>query len=372
MLTTNGGTIPAAGKRSWDGPDLQPGRRPRHPVPAGWSCLCLATLVLSGCGCRPDAFTLRGEALGTFYTITVAMPPACMSEERTRELADATLDRVNTRMSTYLDDSELSRFNQYDGQAPFHLSQETYKVFEIARTISEQSGGAFDITVGPLVNAWGFGPAALKNPPDDAKVKELLERTGYEKLTLLPENTLTKSRPDVYCDLSAIAKGYAVDAVAEAFEKAGITRYMIEVGGEIRVAGRNKSDMPWALGIEAPKPEVRELYAAVRLEGGALATSGDYRNMYEYEGRIVSHTIDPHSGYPVRHALASASVIHSSCTWADGYATALMALGPDKAQAFALEQNLAVLLLIHDADTGGFTEFSTPQFDACRLAVPIK
>lgn len=374
MLTVNAAVMPPERKISPAGLLSQAGESPlgypRRPVSADKIFLCLVALILSACGCRQDAFTLRGEALGTFYTITVAAPPACMSEERTRELTDATLDRVNTRMSTYRDDSELSRFNQYDGQAPFHLSQESYKVFEIARTISEQSGGAFDVTVGPLVNAWGFGPAALTNPPDDAKVKELLERTGYEKLTLLPENTLTKSRPDVYCDLSAIAKGYAVDAVAEAFEKAGIHRYMIEVGGEIRVAGKNKHDLPWTLGIEAPKPEVRELYAAVHLEQGALATSGDYRNMYEYEGRIVSHTIDPHTGYPVHHTLASASVIHPSCTWADGYATALMALGPEKAKEFALKHELAVMLLIHNPGSGGFTEFSTPQFDACRTEMP--
>lgn len=333
--------------------------------------LCVITL-LTACGGREKTFTISGEALGTFYTITVAKSPPGMSEKRARDLADATLDRVNQRMSTYLDDSELSRFNRYDQQAPFHLSQETYEVFKTAQTISAESGGAFDVTVGPLVDAWGFGPAPLTKPPDDAEVRALLERTGYEKLTLHPGNTISKTRPDVYCDLSAIAKGYAVDAVAAAFEKAGISRYMIEVGGEIRVAGRNKNDAPWLLGIEAPKPDVRELYAAVRLEQGALATSGDYRNMYEYEGRMVSHTIDPHTGYPVRHTLASASVIHASCTWADGYATALMALGPEKAEAFAREHGLAVMLLIHDADSGGFKEFSTPQFDACRRALPLK
>lgn len=327
--------------------------------------LVCCILFLSACGNRgTESFTLHGEALGTFYTITVVAPPADISEIKARQLADTTLDRVNRLMSTYQEDSELSRFNGHDAPVPFPVNKETHTVFEIAREISQQSGGAFDVTVGPLVNAWGFGPDAFKNPPDETAIKALLQHTGYEKITLHPGPAISKAHPDVYCDLSAIAKGYAVDAVAKTFEQGGISRYMIEVGGEVRVAGKNPHGNAWTLGIEAPKPGARELYTAVRLGQGALATSGDYRNMYEAEGRLVSHTIDPHTGYPVQHALASASVIHSSCTRADGYATALMALGPEKALEFAREHGLAVLLLVHDAGSNTFKEFATPQFDA--------
>ena len=315
----------------------------------------------------PSSLKVHGEALGTFYAITIAAPPTGMTDAWVKQLADETLDRVNRLMSTYREDSELSRFNRHDQPAPFPVSEETYKVFEIAQQIAAESGGAFDVTVGPLVNAWGFGPAAFEKPPDETTLNTLLQCTGYEKITLHPGPAISKARPDVYCDLSAIAKGYAVDAVAEAFEQAGITRYMIEVGGEIRVAGRNPRGAAWTLGIEAPKRGVRELHTAIGMEQGTLATSGDYRNMYELDGRLVSHTIDPHTGYPIQHALASASVIHSSCTWADGYATALMALGPEKAEAFARERGLAVLLLVHDADANTFKEISTPQFDAYRV-----
>lgn len=330
-----------------------------------FSCCCI--FLLNGCGSAPKAFTLHGEALGTFYTISIAEPPAAMSEANAKRLADSALDRVNRLMSTYLEDSELSRFNRYEGAAPFQLSGETYKVFEAAQTIAEQSGGAFDVTVGPLVNAWGFGPEALQHPPDAAAINALLERVGYQKLTLHPENKISKARPDLYCDLSAIAKGYAVDAVAEVFEEAGIRNYMVEVGGEIRVSGKNAHGLDWTLGIESPKPGVRDLHTAVRIGQEALATSGDYRNMYELEGRLVSHTIDPHTGYPVPHALASVSVIHPSCMWADGYATALMALGPEKAEAFARKHGLAAMLLVHDAEANHFREVSTPQFDVCRV-----
>ncbi|OQC07149.1 MAG: Thiamine biosynthesis lipoprotein ApbE precursor [Candidatus Hydrogenedentes bacterium ADurb.Bin101] len=336
----------------------------------GYACgavfLC-GMLFLSACSSSPVSFTVHGEALGTFYTITVVAPPEDMTDVRVTEIADKALDRINRLMSTYREDSELSRFNRHDQSAPFPVNEETYKVFEIAQEIAAQSGGAFDVTVGPLVNAWGFGPDALKNPPDETAITALLQRTGYGKITLHPGPAISKARPDVYCDLSAIAKGYAVDAVAEAFEQAGITRYMIEVGGEIRVAGKNPRGEAWTLGIETPKSGVRELHTAIRLEQGALATSGDYRNMYELDGRLISHTIDPHTGYPVQHALASASVIHPSCTWADGYATALMSLGPEKALEFARKQGLAVLLLVHDANSNTFKEFSTPGFEAYRV-----
>ncbi len=328
-----------------------------------WCCL----LFLNACDTSPVSFTVHGEALGTFYTITVAEPLEGMTDIRAKEITDKTLDRINRLMSTYLEDSELSRFNRHEQTTPFPVSEETYKVFEVAQTIAEQSAGAFDVTVGPLVNAWGFGPEAFKNPPDETVINALLQRTGYGKITLHPGPALSKARPDVYCDLSAIAKGYAVDAVAEAFEQAGITRYMIEVGGEIRVAGKNPRGEAWTLGIETPKSGVRELHTAIRLEQSALATSGDYRNLYELNGRLVSHTIDPHTGYPVQHALASASVIHASCTRADAYATALMALGPEKALEFARQHGLAVLLLVHDTDSTLFKEFSTPEFETYRV-----
>lgn len=327
-------------------------------------------LCLAACSDRPTVFTVRDETLGTFYTLTVVDPPRGVSRANAQQIAEDALDRVDRLMSTYREDSELSQFNRHASSEPFPVSQETLQVFQVAQTISEQSGGAFDITVGPLVNAWGFGPAAFENPPDDTTVKALLKRTGYHHLEIHPDSFLVKTIPDLYCDLSAIAKGYAADAVAEALEAAGITRYMIEVGGEIRVAGKSPRNAPWVLGIETPKAHVRELYAAVHIEDGALATSGDYRNMYEVDGKLVSHTIDPHTGRPVQHALASVSVIHPSCTWADGYATALMALGPEKAEALARERNLAVLLLVRNTDENTFKAITTPAFDAYQMQRP--
>lgn len=324
--------------------------------------VALAALLSCARAPAPETIVLRGEALGAFYAVTVAAPPEGVDKAVLREVVEETLDRINRLMSTYREDSELSRFNRYADAAPFPLSPETYAVFEMAQRIAAESDGAFDVTIGPLVNAWGFGPDAFDAPPDDETVQALLERVGYRKLRLHEDGSISKRRPEIYCDLSGIAKGYAVDAVAEALETRGVTRYLVEVGGEIRVLGRNPSGEPWAIGIEAPLPDRRELHTVVRMTRGALATSGDYRNLYEVEGRLVSHTIDPETGQPIQHGLASASVVHESCAMADGYATALMALGPERAHAFAVEHDLAALLIVRDDAQDDFEAIATPAF----------
>lgn len=328
------------------------------------SLLVAAWPGVAGCGAGPPAqFSFTGEALGSFYTVTVVAPPAGFDEEQARQITRDALDTVNELMSTYREDSELSRFNRHDDATPFRVSAPTHEVFRMAQEIAVQSNGAFDVTVGPLVNAWGFGPEAFQQAPDEVTLAMLRERVGYEKITVHGDGAVSKKHPEVYCDLSGIAKGYATDAVAIALEEAGVTRYMVEVGGEIRVAGANADGNPWRLGIEKPLPDTRQLHTVVHLTEGALATSGDYRNMYELDGRRFSHTIDPNTGRPVKHNLVSASVIHESCAMADGYATALMALGPEKGVSFAEQQNLAVMLIIADEDNG-FETIVTAQFQA--------
>jgi len=325
----------------------------------------LTFIVLLATGCNTEhnnKLTVTGEAIGTYYTVTVADTPDAINADVLKTLIDNVLDQIAQQMSTYSDDSELSRFNRYEGTDSFPLSKCIYAVFQMAQTISEQSGGAFDVTVGPLVNAWGFGPDAFKEPPDAEQITALLQRVGYKKITLHDDGSISKSRPDVYCDLSAIAKGYAVDIIAAALESKDMTRYMVEVGGEIKVAGLNADNQPWRLGIEKPVHEGRELHTIVQMESGALATSGNYRNMYEIDGKLYAHTIDPKTGYPTQHRLASVSVIHSSCAMADGYATALMALGEDKAMLLAAKQNLSVMFILASKDSNTFETVITPPF----------
>jgi thiamine biosynthesis lipoprotein len=303
--------------------------------------------------------------MGTSTTVkVVSVNLSKENQQQIREIIEEQLDLVNSKMSTYLESSELSRFNQSRETSPFPLSPETLSVFEQARRIGEASGGAFDITVGPLVNAWGFGPSKL--PPvqlSEADITRLRKHTGWDKIAIdAASSSVRKFDPEVYCDLSAIAKGYAVDLVSETLSAAGYVEHMVEVGGEVRARGRNQSGEPWRSAIERPVENTSIVERIVSLKDLSLATSGDYRNYYEKDGMKLSHTIDPRTGRPVNHRLASVSVIDRSCMRADGFATAVMALGEIEGYALAEREQLAALLIVRDGK-GGFTEKPTPRFE---------
>jgi thiamine biosynthesis lipoprotein len=303
--------------------------------------------------------------MGTTYTVKV------VAEELSTEKRSAIegriqeeLDDVNAKMSHYRPDSELSRFNQLRETTPFSVSRETFAVFREALEIADLTGGALDITVGPLVNAWGFGPDARPEViPSDDEIAGLLEKVGYTKLELGSDGTsLRKVEPGLQCDLSAIAKGYGVDRVAEALDAIGIRDYMVEVGGEVRTRGRNDKGQAWRIGIERPGVEGRVIQQVISLSAGAMATSGDYRNYYEVGGVRYSHMINPRTGRPITHRLASVSIVEERCTRADGLATALLILGPDEGYQLAVEHDLAVLFMVKDDDEG-FRELATPAFE---------
>lgn len=308
----------------------------------------------------PAEVLITGETMGTTYSIRIAdaVPEDRFSDIQNR--INALLEDVNAIFSTYKPDSELSRFNQSDGTQPFPLSADLRDVFDISLEVSRRSGGAFDVTVGPLVNAWGFGPDEPVQPPTDAELQPLRERVGYEKLRI-ENGALIKARPDVYCDLSAVAKGYGVDRTARELEALGFRNYMVEIGGEIRVCGTHQNGKPWRIAVERPVSDTRTVQRVVPLVDISMATSGDYRNFFEMEGRRYSHTIDPHTGRPVTHNLASVTVLHPECAWSDACATAIMVLGPEAGLAFALENDLPALLIVRE-DGGAFTEHATPAF----------
>ncbi len=301
--------------------------------------------------------------MGTSYTVKVVADLSAAEEERLETAVIEALGSVNQRMSTYLADSELSRLNRFRGSEVFALSEESLEVFRLAREISRRSGGAFDITVGPLVNAWGFGPEGVPPvPPSQEELERILPHIGFELLELVPEGVL-KRDPEVVGDLSAIAKGYAVDQVVRVLEESGVSRFMVEVGGEVRTAGEAPSGGPWRIGIEGPTPAGRSLYRVLPLTGQAVATSGDYRNFYEVDGERFSHTIDPKTGRPVEHAGASVSVVTEDCASADAWATALLVLGPRAGFDLAVEENLAALFLVYEGD-GDISAKETPRFKA--------
>ena len=325
----------------------------------------------------PALHIFDGATMGTSYAVRVVTADRWDQPRRVRigDRIQAALDDIESKMSNYRPASELSRFNQARATAPFRVSSETFDVVRHAVELSELTGGALDVTVGPLVNAWGFGPAEPDRlPPDPARLVGLLDHMGYTKLELNPAaSTLRKTDPELECDLSAVAKGYGVDQVAAVLREEGLTRFMVEVGGEIVAVGLNQQGGPWRIAIERPIME-GGVQRVVPLRGHAMATSGDYRNVREIDGQWFSHTIDPRTGRPVAHRLASVSVIADLCVVADGLATALEVLGPEDGYALAVERGWAALFLVRD-DTGGISERTTPAFEAllaAAAAVPAR
>ncbi len=289
-----------------------------------------------------------GATMGTTYTVKLAGPPRSAAAVAAAQAAvETAFADVVARMSTYDEASELSRFNRHAGPAPFALSADTYAVFERARDVSAMTGGAFDITIAPVVDAWGFGPARGQRVVDGAMLRTLGSRVGWRQLALDPERrTVVKARADVRADLSGIAKGYGVDRAAAALEAQGIVDYMVEAGGEVRTRGRNTGGHPWQIAIERPDAVPQRVHRVVPLSGLSLATSGDYRIFFEADGTRYCHEIDPATAQPIAHGLASTSVVAADCAFADAMATALIVMGPERGYALAVERNLAALFIV--------------------------
>jgi thiamine biosynthesis lipoprotein len=310
------------------------------------ACVCASF----GCqtAAREEQVTIRGEALGTSYSIKLIGPRGALNETALAQAAKEELDRVDALMSTYRDDSELMRLNRAAADEWFPVSEETLEVLQIAQQVFRETDGCFDPTVGPLVRLWNFGPGRTPTfePPAEEAIEAARARVGFDKITLRAEPpAVKKKRADVELDLSAVAKGYVVDRIALRLETAGVARMMVEVGGEVRTAGTAGGDNPWRIGIETPQSVGRSVQQVVPLVNHSLATSGDYRNYYEKDGVRYSHTIDPRTGRPVTHHLASVTVLHENCATADALATGLLAMGPQAASALAEQDKLPVLLL---------------------------
>jgi len=284
-----------------------------------------------------------------------------------RAAVEARLADIDQKLSTYRPDSELSRFNAHLATRPFEVSPTVIEVFELGREIGDTTGGAFDLTVAPLVAAWGFGPGGGQpRTPAADEIARLRERVGCANVEIdAGASTLRKLRSDVVCDVNGIAQGYTVDKLAADLEALGFVDYMVEVGGEVKARGRKANGEPWRIGIEKPVAGQRTIGDVVPLSRAALSTSGDYRDFYEAEGVRLSHTVDPRTGRPVAHALASVSVIHESCATADALCTALMVMGPEEGLNFALKKGLAARFVTHEGGEG-FCETTTPAFDAAK------
>jgi thiamine biosynthesis lipoprotein len=324
--------------------------------------LVLAVLLLVSCGERTPSWQLTGNTMGTRFTATIVQAMHGDLRDELQQDIDAVLQDVENAMSTYLVHSEISRFNASTSSDWFSVSESTCRAIEIAERVSRLSDGAFDVTVGPLVNLWGFGPAPVRfEPPPDTEIVAARARVDYRLLHADCEQpALRKERSDIYVDLSAYAKGFGVDRVAELLESRGMHRYLVEVGGELRVRGLNGDDEPWSVAIETPADSGSKGMRIVRMTDGAMATSGDYRNYFESGGQRFSHSIDPRTGRPTRHDLAAVTVADDSAALADALATALLVLGPDDGFARATREGIPAYFQIRTAS--GFEQRATAAF----------
>lgn len=323
----------------------------------------LCSLLLLACQPVKDPqWALQGNTMGTTYHIKLVVPEQSeLTEAQLQKKIDQLLIDVNHAMSTYQPDSELSRFNQLTDHQVVTLSQATRTVIEESIRLYHMTDGALDITVGPLVNLWGFGPKARPHTiPSDEVIEQTRLQTGVQHIQLSDEG-ISKAIPDLYIDLSSIAKGYGVDAVADLLEKQGVRDYLVEIGGEMRLSGHKADGSDWRVAIEKPESMDRAVQQIISIGDNGIATSGDYRNYYEENGVRYSHTIDPQTGKPIQHKLVSVTVVTPSCMTADGLATAINVMGFEKGKAFALEHNLAVLLI--NRQDGQFEAYNTPAFE---------
>lgn len=311
--------------------------------------------------------TMSGPTMGTEYQVKIADSDAFSNSKQIKENIDRILVDINQAMSTYIVDSELSLINRNTASEWIAVSDDLWTVLIEADRISSLSNGAFDITVGPLVNLWGFGPQKFSEEllPDENKIAQTLNSVGYKNIEYNPaEKKIRKLKKSLYIDLSAIAKGYAVDKIATYLDSRHFGNYMIEIGGEIRTRGRRSTERMWRVGIEKPLTDRRAVQKIIEPGDMGMATSGDYRNFMEINGKRYSHTIDPNTGKPVTHDLASVTVLHESAMTADALATALNVLGPDAGIQLANKKGISACFIVRSGNNNKYREFYTHNFDS--------
>lgn len=326
----------------------------------------LALAVLSGCDqavAERPMLEVHGRTMGTFYGVKV-IGDFPGGQQALQSQVDALLKHYNDEISTYDPNSALSKFNQQQSVEPFPISQDMADLIISALRVGQRTQGVLDVTVGPLVNLWGFGPdkRPVKTPTDE-QIATARSRVGINRLHVevsADHAVLRKDVPSLYVDLSTIGEGFGADKVAEFLEARGVHDYLVEIAGASRSRGVNAKGDPWKLAIQKPTDELQDIQAIIIPDGRAVSTSGSYRNYYELDGKRYSHIIDPVTGQPITHKLVSATVITPTALEADGLDTALMVMGPEKALAFAKEQNLAVYL-VSKTEQGFKAEYS-PAF----------
>lgn len=327
----------------------------------------LTCLTFSACDSAKKsaetALLLEGKTMGTFWRVNLAGIDST-SALAIKQRIQQQLDLDDQELSTWKKDSALSRFNQCQGTDPQAISENMADIVTLSLRIGKKTHGAMDITIGSLVNLWGFGPHQQPNKtPSQVDIESVRALTGLQHLTVIQTGKgqwMQKNLPELYVDLSTVGEGFAADHLARLMEQQGINQYLVSVGGAVVARGQNGEGNPWRVAIQKPTDRENAIQAIVNLQGQGISTSGSYRNYYELDGKRISHVIDPKSGRPIDHQLVSATVIAPTALEADGWDTALMVLGTEKAKALAIQEKLAVYLITKQGE--GFTSWMSPQF----------
>ena len=339
---------------------------------AAWvAAVVLNAAILPGCAITPRGAPaetlLSGQTMGSSWTVKIAgdLP---LSAAELQAGIQARFDAVNQALSTWQPDSALSRFNRDDSGSWQPVDAELLEVMAYALDLAEASGGAYDVTVGPLVNLWGFGPdPGTRQVPDAEAIARARARVGWRKVEIDRAGSRVRKQPGVYVDLSSLGKGRGVDRVAEYLDSRGLPNYLIDLSGKLRARGRNAAGAAWRVAVERPEADVSTAEAnlepgVVTLLDASVATAGDYRRYFEIGGRHYSHIIDPHSGAPVTHHTVSATALGGDCMQADAWATVLMVMPPEQALSLADARGISGLLIGRDA--AGFSLHPTASWPA--------
>lgn len=321
---------------------------------------------LAGClGCGQREAFISGQTMGTTYHITV-VTGYLTNIASLKDKIEQRLAEINKSMSTFLPDSEISRFNRIKSTTRyFHPTADFLFVISKAHKIYKLTHGAWDGTIFPLIRLWGFEEKKYPDqPPPESRIQELLAETGFEHIQIIDGAYLKKEKPDIILDLASIAKGYGVDQISDLLQKAGFNNFLVEIGGEVYAAGCKSNGKQWRVGINRPAADALpdETAKVLNIEDKALATSGDYRNFFIIDQKYYSHIIDPQTGYPVDNHVVSVSILAGNCTMADGLATAVMVLGHKKGLELINQiKGVEGLIIMREPDET-FKEYQSPGF----------
>jgi FAD:protein FMN transferase len=328
------------------------------------SAAILFTMFTNGCGLKKE-IVLTGKTMGTNWRVKAVSGYFDNGEELDDAIKKRLLE-INKSMSLYDKDSEIRKLNKQPSSDRFHVSDDFMTVLEAGKRLYEETSGAWDATIRPLVNLWGFGDTKReKKVPDKSHIENRLSHVSFDSIAILDKNIISKTRPEVTLDFGSIAKGFGVDEIADVIRKMGYSDFIVEIGGEVYASGLRMDGKNWRIGINLPdkNSDFNEVYKVIIVSEKAVATSGNYRNFFEKQEKIYSHVIDPRTGRPVENGVVSASVIAESCMYADGLATALMVMGHVKGiELVNKTKNVECFIIVKEKD-GSLTNYFSRHFN---------